>query len=161
MKKIKYLIFSFTLFILMNGCVGYKPIFSSSDLKFKINYHSINGNKIIGNQIYSKFNNLSKSFKKDKNFKNIDLLINAKKDKKGTTKNIAGKILEYKITLKIEIQINDSANQRSILNQTFVSSLNYSVQDKHSDTVKLEKKSINELIDKTYQEILIKLTQNI
>ena len=48
-----------------------------------------------------------------------------------------------------------------ILNQVFISSLTYKVQNKYSDTINLENKSIENLIDKTYQELLIKLSQSI
>ena len=48
-----------------------------------------------------------------------------------------------------------------ILNENFVSSLSYKVQDQHSDTIKLEKRSIENLLDKTYQDLLIKLSENI
>ena len=48
-----------------------------------------------------------------------------------------------------------------ILNQIFISSLTYKVQDKYSDTVNLENTSVENLLDKTYQELLTVLAQNI
>ena len=67
MKKITYFIYSFIFLILLNGCAGYKPIFDSSNLQFKIADYSIEGNKILGKKIYSKLHNLSKSIKDDQN----------------------------------------------------------------------------------------------
>jgi len=53
MKKITFLIISLFLLIYINACAGYKPIFASSDFQFKIADYSINGNKKLGNKIYS------------------------------------------------------------------------------------------------------------
>ena len=64
MKKVFYRLISIILLINVCACAGYKPIFSSSNLKFKISDYSISGDKKLGNQIYSKLYNLSKSSKK-------------------------------------------------------------------------------------------------
>ena len=45
-----------------------------------------------------------------------------------------------------------------ILNQTFSYSSTYKVQARHSDTIKFENKSIEDLIDKIYQNLLIKMS---
>ena len=158
MKKI---IYSILILIFLNSCAGYKPIFNSTNLQFKIADYSIEGNKILGKKIYAKLNRLSKSNKDDQNIKSIDFIINVSKDKNATSKNSAGKILEYKITLNTEVKITDFINGDIILNQTFISSLTYKAQDQYYNTVKLEKKSIEILINKTYEELLIKLSQNI
>ena len=161
MKKIANLIFLFILLIFINGCAGYQPIFSSTNLQFKIADYSIEGNKILGNKIYSKLYSLSKSKKDDQNLRNVDLTIKVSKDKNATVKDSAGKILEYKITLKTDIKVTDFLTKDKILDQIFISSLTYKVQNKYSDTVDLENKTIENLLNKTYQELIIKLAQNI
>ena len=161
MKKIAYPIFSFVLLIFINGCTGYEPIFSSKNLQFKIANFSIEGDKILGNKIYSKLYSISKSTKNDQNVRNIDLLINISKDKSVTSKDSAGKILEYKITLNTEVEIKDFVTNDKILYQTFISSLTYKVQSQYSDTVNLENRSIETLINQTYQKLLIKLSHTI
>ena len=161
MKKIAYSIFSFVLLIFINGCAGYEPIFSSINLQFKIADFAIEGNKILGNKIYSKLYSISKSTKDDQNVKHIDLLIKVSKDKNPTFKNSAGKILEYKITLNIKVEIKDFVTDNEILNETFISSLTYKVQSQYSDTVNLENRSIETLINNAYQKLLTKLSQNI
>ena len=159
MKKKTYLIFTIVFLILVSGCSGYKPIFASQNLQFKISEYSIEGNKILGNKIYSKLYRLSN--KDDQNVKNIDLLIKVSKDKEATSKDSAGKILEYKITLNTEVQVTDSITNDKILNEIFISSINYKVQSQYSDTVNLENTSIENLINKIYQELLIKFSENI
>ena len=161
MKKIANQIFLFILLIFINGCAGYQPIFSSTNLQFEIADYSIEGNKILGNKIYSKLYSLSKSKKDDQNLRNVDLIIKVSKDKNATVKDSAGKILEYKITLKTDIKVTDFLTKDKILDQIFISSLTYRVQNKYSDTVNLENKSTENLLNKTYQELVTKLAQNI
>ena len=76
MKKILYLFISFIILINIGACTGYKPIFGSSNLEFKIADYSILGDKNLGSQIYSKLYNLSRSNKKTSETKNIYLSIN-------------------------------------------------------------------------------------
>ena len=161
MKKVIYPIFSFILLLFINGCAGYEPIFGSTNLQFKIADYSIEGNKIFGNKIYSKLYSLSKSKKDDQNLRRVDLVIKVSKDKNVTTKDSAGKILQYKITLNTDIKVTDFITKDKILNQIFVSSLTYKVQDKYSDTVDLENRSIKDLLNKTYQELVTRLAQNL
>ena len=161
MKKIIYLTFSFILLIFINGCAGYKPIFSSTNLQFKIANYSIEGDKILGNKIYSMLYSLSESKKDNQNTRDINFIINISKDKNATSKDSAGKIIEYKITLNTNVKVTDFITNDKILDQNFISSLSYRIQNQYADTVKLENKSIENLLNKTYQELLIKLTQNI
>ena len=161
MKKTIYFIFSFILLILINECTGYKPIFGSSNLQFKIADYTIEGNKVLGKKIYAKLYSISQSSENDQNARSVNFFINVSKDKNASVKNSAGKILEYKITLKSEIKVKDFITDDQILNQNFTFSLTYDVQNQQSDTVKLENRSIEAMIDKTYQELLIKLSQNI
>ena len=92
MKKIAYPIFSFILLLVINGCAGYEPIYGSTNLQFKIADFAIEGNKILGNKIYSKLYNLSRSTKNSSEAKDIYILINVLKNKTGTAKDSAGKI---------------------------------------------------------------------
>jgi hypothetical protein len=161
MKKITYLVFAFIMLVFVSECIGYKPIFNSTNIQFDIADYSIEGDKIIGKKIYSRLHRLSKSEINDQNITSVKLLIDTSKNKEATVKDNVGKILEYKITIKIKIITIDFITDKKILNQTFISSLTYKVQDQHYDTVKLENKSVENLINKISQEILIKLSQKI
>ena len=161
MKKVAYPIFSFIILIFFSGCAGYEPIFGSTNLQFEIADYSIEGNKILGNKIYSKLYSLSKSNKGNQNLRSVDLVIKVSKDKNATTKDSTGKILQYKITLNTHVKITDFITKDKILNQIFISSLIYKVQNKYSDTVNLENQTIENLLNKIYQELVIKLAQNI
>ena len=159
---IKNIYFSFLFITLLsfNGCSGYKPIFSSNNLDFTITKYTINGDKKLGKQLYSKLYNLSKSKKVNKN-RNIILLINISSNKNETSKDSTGKVLEYKITLKAKIEILNSSNENVILNEVFVESSNYKVQSRYSETLRLENTTIENLINQAYQDLLIKFAQNI
>ena len=161
MKKIFYLFISLILLINISACAGYKPIFGSSNLKFKIADYSIIGDKKLGNQIYSKLYNLSRSNENTPEAKNIYILINVLKEKNATIKNTAGKILTYKIRLSTAVTVKDFMTNNEILNENFVSSSSYKVQDQHFDSIKLEDRTIENLLNKTYQDLLLKLSENI
>ena len=161
MKKISCLLISLILLININACTGYKPIFSSSNVEFKIAGYSVKGDKKLGNQIYSKLYNLSESSKNIPEAKNIYILINVLKNKNATAKNSAGKILGYKINLSTRVTVKDFVTGNQILDENFVSSVSYKVQNQYSETVKLENRSIENLINKIYQDLLIKLSENI
>ena len=161
MKNIYKLIIPIIALILLNECSGYKPIFSTQNLQFKIDSYSIKGNKILGNKLYSKLHNISKSNKNNQNVTAVNLIINIKKDKESTSKDSAGKVLEYKITLSTQVEVLDAYTDDIILKQNFVSSSTYKVQEQYSSTLNLENQSIENLIDKIYQELLNNLSENI
>ena len=69
--------------------------------------------------------------------------------------------MEYKITLNTFVKVSDSLTDNKILEQNFSSSTTYKLQNQYSDTVKLENKSMESLINKTYQDLLIKMSENI
>jgi len=161
MKKTSYLFISFIILINIVACAGYEPIFSSTNLEFKIADYSISGDKKLGNQIYSKLYNLSRSNKKTSETKNIYLLINASKKKNATAKDSAGKILGYRINLSTTITIKDVMTGNEILNENFSFSSVYKPQDQYSETIKLENHAMQNLINNTYQDLLIKLSANL
>ena len=161
MKKVFYLLTAFVLLIYVESCTGYKPIFGSSNLEFTITDYSILGDKKLGNQIYSKLYGLSRSTKNTLETKNIYVLINASQNKNATAKNSSGKILGYRINLSSTITIKDSMTENEILNDTFSFSSTYKVQDQFSETKKLENQTIKNLVEKTYQDLLIKLSENL
>ena len=160
MKKISYLIISIIFLNFLSACAGYKPIFSTN-LQFEIADYSIKKNKKLGRQIYSKLYNLSRASKKDTKTHSIVIIIDITKNKTATVKDSAGKILEYRILLSSNIIIKDYLTDDEILNHNFSYSSTYRVQNRYSETIKLENKAIKDLINKIYQNLLIKLSESI
>lgn len=161
MKKINYLISILFCLNLLSGCAGYEPIFGSSNLQFKILEYEIKGDEEIGNKLYSKLNNLSKTQKEFSDFTPISLDINSVKNKEEMSANTSGKTIEYKITISTSVEVKNYKTNNIILNQTFNSSVLYKVQKQYSETVKVESRSTEELIQKIYSEILINLSEKI
>ena len=161
MKKITHLITSFILIFCINACAGYEPIFSSTKLQFKIADYSIKADKKLGNQIYSHLYTLAQSNKNNADAQNFHITIEASKDKTATIKNSTGKILEYRVSLNTNIIIKDFFTNDEILNQYFTHSSSYKVQDQHFETRQLENKTIENLINKTYQDLTIKLSEKL
>ena len=158
MKKITYLIILIILLNFINACAGYKPIYTAN-LEFEIADYSIKSNKKLGQKIYSKLYNLSKSNKNNANAQSITVSIDITKKRNATVKDGAGKVLEYKIILTSNIEMKDYLTNDEILNKTFSYSSTYKVQDQYSETIKLENKSIGNLINKTFQNLLIEMSQ--
>jgi len=160
MKKIIYLFIAFIFLTSLNSCVGYKPVYTTN-LQFEINDYTIKGNKKLGKQIYSKLYNLSKSNSSDKNKNKQSILItiDTNINKSATAKDNAGKVLGYKISINSNIKIDDYLTNDRILNQSFSYSSTYNVQDKYSESIKLENKNIDNLINKIYQNLLIRMSE--
>ena len=161
MKKLTFLIISGILFLYVSACAGYTPIYSSSQFNFIIENHSIKGEKRLANLIYRKLYNVSLSNKGDPGVQSISLSIETNKERKPTVKNNAGKILEYQVNLNTKIIINDFLTNKIILNKDFNYSISYKVQDEHSETIKLENKLTENLINRIYQDFLIKFSDNL
>ena len=161
MKKITTLTFLFAILVCIYGCAGYKPIFGSAKLQFEIADYSVEGDKKLGNKIYSKLYNLSKSNKNQKEITSVVINIKVLKEKNSTSKDATGKILEYKINLNTRVIVKNYLTNDKLLDKNFISSSSYKVQDQYSETIKLENLVIENLINRTYQELLIKLSENI
>tara|TARA_B100001123_G_scaffold381617_1_gene452156 strand:+ start:225 stop:713 length:489 start_codon:yes stop_codon:yes gene_type:complete len=160
MKKITVIIIALFILKLVSGCTGYKPIFSSTNLNFEILYTSIEGDRILGKEIHSKIKRFLSSKEKNDNNKGVNLYINSEKNKVSTIKDSTGKIKEYKITLNTKIKVNDYLTDKKILDENFTYSISYKVQDNYSETVNFENKSIEDLLNKTFQDLIIKLTES-
>ena len=160
MKKRYYLILLSILIVLISGCTGYKPLFNSSSLMIEIKDHTIEGNQNLGKRVYLKLENLLKSRSKE-NRKNIDLSIDVSKNKEPTVKDKSGKIIEYKITLNTILIVKNYENGNLIFNKNLSNSSSYKVGDQYSESVNMENKTIDNLINQTYQELLVTLIKNI
>ena len=158
MKKIAYLIITIIFLSFINACAGYKPIYTTN-LQFEITDYSLKNNKKLGRQIYSRLYNLSKSNKQNTNTQSITIMIDITKNKAASAKDSAGKVLEYRNLLSSNIIIKDYLTDDEILNQNFSYSSTYKVQDKYSETKQIENKSTNDLINKTYQNLIIKMSE--
>tara|TARA_Y100000590_G_scaffold435293_1_gene554546 strand:- start:3890 stop:4369 length:480 start_codon:yes stop_codon:yes gene_type:complete len=158
MKKIILSLILLSSIVFLNSCSGYKPIFASGNIELEISSYSIEGEQALGKKIYNDLNNLLKS-KNNKDLKKVDFFINVSKTKNPTVKDDTGKIKEYKITLNTLIKIIDQKNNNQIVNRNFEVSSTYKIQDNYSDTIRQENTTIENLVNNTYQELLISLSK--
>tara|TARA_B110000438_G_C15735954_1_gene616335 strand:+ start:393 stop:878 length:486 start_codon:yes stop_codon:yes gene_type:complete len=161
MKKISYIYLLLIISISIISCSGYKPIFNTSNLQFKITDYSITGDKKIGNQIYSKLYNATRKNKQAPEIKNINISIDSKKSKSITAKDSSGKAIGYRIILSTAVLVKNIKTGHEVINETISLSNTYKVQKLFSETQKLEDKATENLIDNIYQSLLLKLSENI
>jgi|TARA_B110000438_G_scaffold265390_1_gene278696 hypothetical protein len=161
MKKLINIIITIIFVYLISACAGYKPLYTTN-LQFEIKDYSLKTNKELGKKIYSKIRNLSKKNESENNsnIKKIAIIIDANKNKSATAKDSTGKILGHKIIINGSIQVSDYVTKNKILNYNFSESSIYIIQSKYSETIKLENKNIENLINKIYKNILIKMSEN-
>ena len=161
MKKIKFPLTFFLLLLFVNSCTGYQPIFNQKNLNFKIIDYSIEGSEQLGKRINSKLQNLSKTTKNNQGATGIILNIKITKEKVATTKDSAGKILEYKINLNFQSNASNYLTNNTLLNKSFTISGTYKVQDQHSETIQIENKLITDLMDRAYEDLVINLSEGL
>ena len=108
---------------------------------------------------FSKLYYLSDSKKENPETKSIYVSIEIIKEKNSTVKNSAGKILEYKIILDSKILLTDYLSGQKILDYKSSSFSSYRVQDQYSETLRLENTAAENILEKIYQDLLIKLSE--
>ena len=161
MKNKILLFYLIPIVVILSNCAGYEPIFTTKNLDFKVSNYEIEGNKNLGKKIYSKIYGISKPKNTNNDIKELSIYINVKKDKAPTSKSSSGKILEYNISLNSQIKINEYASDKVILNKSFNVSERYKAQAQYSDTIKLENKTVENLIERIYQTLLVELSEKI
>ena len=160
MKKISSIIISIIALHFIYACAGYKPIYTS-DLNFEITNYELKTNKKLGKIIYYKLYNLSKSNKSNDAAQSVSITIDVTKNKSAIVKDSTGKVLEYRIIITSNILIKDYFTNDEILRQTFSDSSTFKVQDQYSETIKLETKSTENIVDTMFQDLLIKMSEKI
>ena len=104
--------------------------------------------------------NLSNINKDNPDRESVSIFIKVIKSKSPKIKNSSGKILEYKINLNIQVIVKNFLTGDEILSEIVDSSSSYKVQDQYFETTKFENRSVENLINNAYEELLIKLSEN-
>ena len=149
------LIFPHILIILitLSNC-GFKVIKQSTDANLNISKIVSEGDRRIGYQMKNKLS--FNSQKSSSNFfkKNLENI----KKKKIKEKNIKNEITKYELQIKINIKhykpLLGTVNTFSL-----IESQSYTVDKQHSQTLNNEKKVINLLTDKLFDQIILKLLE--
>ena len=148
MKKIVFLF----CFLLVLGCSGYQPIFSSKDSTFYIkNIETLNNDKIA----YQINTRLSGYKAKDVDKKQYTLKVNSKKNIEVISRDTKGNSQLYKMVINVSVTI--ISDQKIIKKINLQESFNYS-NSKNKFSLNQYKKEIEEnLINKISEELILRL----
>ena len=149
------LIFVHILIILitLSNC-GFKVIKQSTDANLNISKIVSEGDRRIGYQIKNKLAFYSQESSSNLSELNLEII----KEKKIKEKNIKNEITKYELQIKINIKhykpLSGTVNTFSL-----IESQSYTVDKQHSQTLNNEKKVINLLTDKLFDQIILKLLE--
>ena len=137
--KIKYiLLINILIITLLYGC-GYKPVYSSKDLLFKINKVNHDNSK-ISNQIARSL----KSISNDETANTLNLELNSNKEKIIVSKNKNGDPKIFELRILVNIQVNNKK-------KTFLEKQVYkNIENKfelNEYEIQIEKQIITKVID--------------
>ena len=135
--------------ILAFGC-GYQPIFSSKDIKFSIDQMEVDGDEKLNRAILKKLQN----YKKNSSSINLyNLKITTKKNKFITSKDTKGNPKTFRIEIINELSV--LTNKKVIANKIFKESQNYNNKSSKFELNEFEEKTVNNLIEKISENIII------
>ena len=149
------LIFPHILIILitLSNC-GFKVIKQSADANLNISKIVSEGDRRIGYQIKNKLAFYSQESSSNLSELNLEII----KEKKIKEKNIKNEITKYELQIKINIKhykpLSGTVNTFSV-----IETQSYTVDKQHSQTLNNEKKVINLLTDKLFDQIILKLLE--
>ena len=141
MKKI---LINILLFFILTNC-GFSPIYSVSDSqKIDINIQSIEGDRLINNQIVSELNRIDDNLSKNKFNININTLYN----KSISSKDATGATSTYQLDVVSEIIISSKDSIEKInITEKFI-------MDKNDNTI--DERNYERTIKKTFASLIVK-----
>ena len=148
---IKKLVFILTLLTVTN--CGYEPIYSKKEtLNISINKIELIGDKKINRSIVS-FANLRET--KNVNY-SYDLNLNSSKKIEVVSKNSAGNVTSFKITIIVKFSLKDPNDQGAVIkSKNFRTSFIYNNKKNKFDLLQYEKIVEKNLVEKIAEEITI------
>ena len=146
MKKI----LSVTIFIFLTSCGGYNPIYSSKDLNFNIyKINNINNDRITQN-IKKNLKPYLQNFRKG----SLTLDITSSKDIIIVAKNKKGDPSVFEMTIKSKVVVSSNTLDEEF---NFVEKFNLNNQSNKFEFEQYKKNIENDLSNKIYEELLLKL----
>ena len=148
---LKKLVFVLTLLALTN--CGYEPIYSKKEtLNISINKIGLIGNKNINRSIVS-LANLRET--KNTNY-SYDLSLNSSKKIEVVSKDSAGNVTSFKITIIVKFSLKDPNDQGAVIkSKNFRTSFIYNNKKNKFDLLQYEKIVEKNLVEKIAEEITI------
>tara|TARA_Y100001970_G_scaffold284123_1_gene400827 strand:+ start:9379 stop:9852 length:474 start_codon:yes stop_codon:yes gene_type:complete len=149
LKKIKIL-FSLCGFIFLFSC-GYQPILTETYQKFGISSFEIEGDKKLGQSLINRFGKIE-------NAKNqLVFKIKSSKKREISSKSSAGEVLEYTVTINIDVDVFPVLSSNKILSKKYSQSNTYKASSLYVDSLNREKK----IIDTSIKDISNKISRQL
>ena len=150
MKKI----FICLCFLVIFGCTGYKPIFSTKNFVFNITeIQNIDNNKTTKQIIKS-----IRSYKLDNDVKkNYSLKINSQTTNDITSRDSRGNPLTYRIIVSVEVKVFKDNSNKLFNNINIIKDFTYNYQTNQFELGQYEKNITDNLIVKIAEEIILEL----
>lgn len=141
MKKI---LISTLLFFILANC-GFSPIYSvSNSQKIDINIQSVEGDRLINNQIVSELNRIDDNLSEDK----FNININTVYSKNTNSKDTTGATSSYQLDVVSEITIGSKDSIEKInITEKFI-------MDKNDNTI--DERNYERTIKKTFASLIVK-----
>ena len=141
MKKI---LINILLFFILTNC-GFSPIYSvSNSQKVDINIQSVEGDRLINNQIVSELNRIDDNLSEDK----FNININTVYSKSTNSKDTTGATSSYQLDVVSEITIGSKDSIEKInITEKFI-------MDKNDNTI--DERNYERTIKKTFASLIVK-----
>ena len=150
MKKISL----YFCFLIIFGCAGFEPIFSTKDLTFYIDeIENMDNNKntkqIVRNILSYKLNNATKN--------NYSLKINSETRNEVTSRDSKGDPLTYRVIISTGVKVFKGNSDNLFNNINIIKNFTYSYQTNQFELGQYKKDIIDNLIVKIAEEIVLEL----
>lgn len=150
MKKISL----YFCFLIIFGCAGFEPIFSTKDLTFYIDeIENMDNNKntkqIVRNILSYKLNNATKN--------NYSLKINSETRNEITSRDSKGDPLTYRVIISTGVKVFKGSSNNLFDNINIIKNFTYSYQTNQFELGQYKKDIIDNLIVKIAEEIVLEL----
>ena len=145
MKKLKFLL-NIILVISVSAC-GYSRLNDQSN-ELKFNTIEINGDKRLAYILKNNLTLLSKVESKN----TYDISINLSNSKASKIKDVTGKTTRFNLVLNGDLKLTN--NKKVVYNRMFTVNNDFDVSNNHSDTIRNEKNSMQNNIDKLSDEVI-------
>lgn len=139
------------IFIFIASCNGYKPLLSSSDIDFQLSNIEYNNSDKLSKKLSKKLSN----FAQQNSNKKIKLQLNSTIEDKVLSKDKKGNPLILELSLTTEIKIISNAN--IIDNFTLNERFSFNNQSNKFDLKQYKNTITNNLTDKIFDKIILKL----
>ena len=150
MKKIILYYF----FLIIYGCTGYEPLFSTKNS----NYYIINIENVNKDNLTQRISKRLDNYKSvDDNKKGYILKISSNMKNIVSSKDSKGQVSTYEMIVNVDLKVFSKDSNRAINSFKFNKNFIYNNQENKSNLSQYKKDILKNLINKISQEIIIKL----